>query len=52
MTAQRDITIERLDIYNKNLKVKHSQIMAAYHWNKALAGALFPAMQCLEVPLL
>lgn len=25
--------------------------MAAYHWNKALAGALLPAMQCLEVTL-
>ncbi len=45
MTAQRYITTERLDIYKKNLKVKPSQVMAAYHWNKALAGALLPAMQ-------
>lgn len=51
MTAQRYITTERLDIYKKNLKVKPSQVMAAYHWNKALAGALLPAMQCLEVTL-
>jgi hypothetical protein len=43
--AQRYITTERLDIYKKNLKVKPSQVMAAYHWNKALAGALLPAMQ-------
>ncbi|MHA8116102.1 Abi family protein [Kosakonia cowanii] len=51
MTAQHYITTERLDIYRKHLKVKPAQVMAAYHWNKALAGALLPAMQCLEVTL-
>lgn len=51
MTAQHYITTARLDIYRKHLKVKPVQVMAAYHWNKALAGALLPAMQCLEVTL-
>ena len=51
MTAQHYITTARLDIYRKHLKVKPAQVMAAYHWNKALAGALLPAMQCLEVTL-
>lgn len=51
MTTQRYITIERLYIYEKHLKVKPAQVMAAYHWNKALAGAMLPAMQCLEITL-
>lgn len=51
MTAEDFITTERLKIYRKYLKVKPSQVMAAYHWNKALAGALLPVIQCLEVTL-
>ncbi|HGY1117026.1 TPA: Abi family protein [Providencia rettgeri] len=45
------ISTDRLDIYEKHLKISKSQIMAAYHWNKSLSGAMFPAMQCLEVTL-
>lgn len=45
------ITEERLSIYSKHLKVKKEAELAAYHWNTALAGALFPAIQCLEVTL-
>lgn len=51
MTAQQLITSDRLDIYEKHLKVKPDQVMAAYHWNKALAGAMLPALQCLEITL-
>ncbi|MEN4691278.1 Abi family protein [Pantoea agglomerans] len=51
MTAQQLITSDRLDIYEKHLKVKTDQVMAAYHWNKALAGAMLPALQCLEITL-
>lgn len=51
MNAEQFISSERLDIYEKHLKVKPEQVMAAYHWNKALAGAMIPAMQCLEVTL-
>ncbi|MDF2185672.1 Abi family protein [Grimontia hollisae] len=45
------ISVERLDIYSKHLKVKDSEIIAAYQWNKDLAGALLPALHCLEVTL-
>ena len=45
------ITEERLSVYIKHLKVKKETALAAYHWNTALAGALFPAIQCLEVTL-
>lgn len=45
------ISSERLDIYEHHLKVTSSQVLAAYHWNKALSGALLPALQCLEVTL-
>ncbi|WP_368152419.1 Abi family protein [Aeromonas sp. R2-4] len=45
------ISSERLDIYQHHLKVSPFQALAAYHWNKALSGALFPALQCLEVTL-
>jgi len=45
------ISAERLDIYEKHLKVEPRQAMQAYHWNKALAGAMLPALQCLEVTL-
>ncbi|WP_354292952.1 Abi family protein [Paramixta manurensis] len=38
-------------MYEKHLKVEPGQIMAAYYWNKALAGAMLPALQCLEVTL-
>jgi len=51
MNAQQLITSDRLDIYTKHLKVKPDQAMAAYHWNKALAGAMLPALQCLEITL-
>ncbi len=51
MTAQQLITSDRLDIYEKHLKVRLDQVMAAYHWNKALAGAMLPAIQCLEITL-
>lgn len=45
------INAKRLDIYVKHLKVKKSQAMAAYHWNKHLAAAIMPALQCMEVTL-
>lgn len=45
------ITSDRLGIYEKHLKVRPDQVMAAYHWNKALAGAMLPALQCLEITL-
>ena len=45
------ITEERLAIYTKHLKVSKGEQLAAYHWNKSLAGALLPAIQCLEVTL-
>jgi len=45
------ISAERLSIYQHNLKVKKDEVLAAYNWNKALCGALFPAIQCLEVTL-
>ncbi|SUJ09470.1 Abi family protein [Shewanella morhuae] len=48
---QEFISKERLGIYESILKVKPSQVQAAYQWNKALSGALVPAMQCLEVTL-
>lgn len=51
MTIEQWITSDRLDIYEKHLKVRADQVMAAYHWNKALAGAMLPAMQCLEITL-
>lgn len=51
MTAQLLITPDRLDIYEKHLKVRPDQVMAAYHWNKALAGAMLPVIQCLEITL-
>ncbi|HGS4800663.1 TPA: Abi family protein [Vibrio cholerae] len=43
------ISRERLSVYEHHLKVKKSEVFAAYNWNKALCGALFPAIQCLEV---
>lgn len=51
MALENFISTERLDIYEKHLKVEHHQIMPAYHWNKALAGSMLPALQCLEVTL-
>jgi len=51
MSLEEFISDERLDIYVKHLKVEKRQVMAAYHWNKALSGAMFPALQCLEVTL-
>lgn len=45
------ISSERLDIYEHHLKVRPTQALAAYHWNKALSGALLPVLQCLEVTL-
>lgn len=45
------ITEERLSIYSKHLKISKKHELSAYHWNKALAGALLPAVQCLEVTL-
>lgn len=45
------INAKRLDIYVKHLKVKKSQAMAAYHWNKHLTAAIMPALQCMEVTL-
>lgn len=51
MALENFISAERLDIYEKHLKVEHHQIMPAYHWNKALAGSMLPALQCLEVTL-
>ncbi|MEN4646985.1 Abi family protein [Pantoea agglomerans] len=51
MSLETYISAERLDIYEKHLKVDTGQIIAAYHWNKALAGAMLPALQCLEVTL-
>ncbi|WP_029571268.1 Abi family protein [Pantoea ananatis] len=51
MSLKQYINSDRLDIYVKHLKVSPSQVMAAYHWNKALCGAMLPALQCLEVTL-
>jgi hypothetical protein len=51
MSLDQYINTERLDIYVKHLKVNSSQVMAAYHWNKALCGAMLPALQCLEITL-
>lgn len=51
MSLETYISAERLDIYEKHLKVDPGQVIAAYHWNKALAGAMLPALQCLEVTL-
>lgn len=51
MAPEKFISAERLDIYEKHLKVETHQVMSAYHWNKALAGAMLPALQCLEVTL-
>ncbi len=51
MPLKEFISTERLDIYEKHLKVDHDNVMAAYHWNKALSGAMLPALQCLEVTL-
>jgi hypothetical protein len=51
MNLDQFINTERLDIYVKHLKINASQVMAAYHWNKALCGAMLPALQCLEVTL-
>lgn len=45
------ISEERLDIYTKHLKVRNDQVIAAYQWNKNLAGAILPAIHCLEVTL-
>lgn len=45
------ISTERLDIYEQHLKIEAHQVSAAYHWNKALAGAMLPAMQWLEVTI-
>lgn len=45
------INAKRLEIYVKHLKVKKTQAMAAYHWNKHLAAAIMPALQCMEVTL-
>ncbi|NLQ17995.1 hypothetical protein HGG82_10185 [Marinomonas sp. M1K-6] len=47
----KHISTERLSIYEKHLKVKRQEVLAAYNWNKALCGALFPAIQCLEITL-
>ncbi|MCU7064913.1 hypothetical protein K7R09_24230 [Serratia ureilytica] len=52
MALENFISAERLDIYEKHFKVEHHQIMPAYHWNKALAGYMLPALQCLDVTLL
>lgn len=51
MSLDRYINTERLDIYVQHLKVSPTQVMPAYHWNKALCGAMLPALQCLEVTL-
>ncbi|NUW57572.1 MULTISPECIES: Abi family protein [Cronobacter] len=51
MALESFISAERLDIYEKHLKVEPHQVMSAYYWNKALAGAMIPALQCLEVTL-
>lgn len=45
------ISEERLSVYTQHLKIKKHQVQRAYHWNKALSGALLPALQCLEVTL-
>lgn len=45
------ISHDRLHIYVKHLKVEPEQVISAYYWNKALAGAMLPAMQCLEITL-
>jgi len=51
MILEDYISAERLDVYVSHLKIRPDQVMAAYHWNKALAGAMLPALQCLEITL-
>ncbi|HDW3273876.1 TPA: Abi family protein [Enterobacter hormaechei subsp. xiangfangensis] len=51
MSLDLFINKERLDIYVQHLKITPVQVMSAYHWNKALCGAMLPALQCLEVTL-
>jgi len=46
------ISASRLNSYKKILKLQEdSEILKAYYWNKALSGAIFPAMQALEITL-
>lgn len=46
------ISAARLNTYRSVLKLKDDdQILKAYYWNKALCGAIYPAMQTLEVTL-
>lgn len=46
------ISTARLNTYRSILKLKDDdQILKAYYWNKALCGAIYPAMQTLEVTL-
>ncbi|WP_368766887.1 hypothetical protein [Enterobacter hormaechei] len=51
MNLDAFINTDRLDIYTRHLKIAPVQTMAAYHWNKALCGAMLPAFQCLEITL-
>lgn len=51
LTPEDFISTDRLDIYVSHLKIRPDQVMSAYHWNKALGGALLPAIQCLEITL-
>ncbi|MEZ8733822.1 Abi family protein [Vibrio sp. 10N.239.312.D08] len=46
------ISSPRLSTYKGLLKLKtDDQALRAYYWNKALSGALYPALQALEITL-
>ena len=45
------ISTERLKIYSLVLKLKPTEELAGYNWNKALSSAMQPLMHCLEVTL-
>ncbi|MGI2040164.1 Abi family protein [Shewanella frigidimarina] len=46
------ISTPRLSTYKSLLKLKTDEhALRAYYWNKALSGALYPALQALEVTL-
>lgn len=51
MQLEDYISRERLNIYSSVLKLKSTDQLAGYNWNKALSSAMQPLMHCLEVTL-
>ncbi|RAT14018.1 CAAX protease [Lonsdalea populi] len=51
MQLEDYISAERLKIYADVLKLKPGEELGGYNWNKAIASAMQPLMQCLEVTL-